>query len=177
MKQRLFTIFAMLLCSISMFAGGDPEEPELEVYTEFVEKTGTLTYYYDTKRLERTGVTEQYNPDASIFLDFYGYAEKVKTAVIDPSMKKAPLTSMEGMFYGIAGSLSNMTTIKGLKNLNTAIVTNMNRMFYYCSALTSLNLSSFNTKNVTDMSEMFYYCTIDFTQPQFFQHRECDRYA
>ena len=159
MKQRLFTIFATLLCCMSMFAGGDPEEPELEVYTEFVGETGTLTYYYDTKRLERSGVTEQYNPDASIFLDFYGYAEKVKKAVIDPSMKKAPLTSMEGMFYGIGGSLSNMTTIKGLKNLNTTNVTNMSFMFKECSELTSLDLSSFNTENVTDMHDMFYCCS------------------
>ena len=31
----------------------------------------------------------------------------------------------------------------------------MNRMFYYCSSLTSLNLSNFNTNNVTNMSDMF----------------------
>ena len=32
-------------------------------------------------------------------------------------------------------------------------------MFYYCSSLTSLNLSNFNTINVTDMSRMFSLCS------------------
>ena len=31
-------------------------------------------------------------------------------------------------------------------------------MFYYCSGLTSLDLSNFNTANVTDMYAMFYAC-------------------
>ena len=32
-------------------------------------------------------------------------------------------------------------------------------MFYYCSSLTSLNLSNFNTNNVIDMSYMFCDCS------------------
>ena len=32
-------------------------------------------------------------------------------------------------------------------------------MFYYCSALKSLNLSTFNTNKVEDMSNMFSYCS------------------
>jgi surface protein len=32
-------------------------------------------------------------------------------------------------------------------------------MFYYCSSLTSLNLSNFNTDNVKDMSFMFSNCS------------------
>jgi surface protein len=32
-------------------------------------------------------------------------------------------------------------------------------MFYYCSSLTSLNLSNFNTNNFQDMNNMFYYCS------------------
>ena len=68
---------------------------EKQVYTEFDEATGTLTYYYDDKKASRTGVTEVYdpvnNPDA---VRFTGYYKKVLKAVIDPSMKDAPLTSM-----------------------------------------------------------------------------------
>ena len=44
MKQKLFTLFAMLICSISMYAGGTKV-----VYTVFDEDTGTLTYRYDSK--------------------------------------------------------------------------------------------------------------------------------
>ena len=48
----------------------------------------------------------------------------------------------------------------------TSVVTNgdlvlqgsLRCMFYYCSSLTSLDVSGFDTSNVTDMYEMFYYC-------------------
>ena len=137
-----------------------------EVYTEFDEATGTLTYYYDNKRDERKGVTEVYNPiktpDA---LRFNDYNHKIFKAVIDPSMKNAPLTSTNGMFYGGTNTepfsvktLYNMTTIEGLGNLNTAIMTDMQSMFFSCSALTMLDLSSFNTSKVTSMNGMFLGC-------------------
>ena len=37
-------------------------------------------------------------------------------------------------------------------------VTDMNYLFYYCSKLTTIDLSSFNTSNVTNMSYMFNSC-------------------
>ena len=81
--------------------------------------------------------------------------------------------------------MTNLTTITGLANLdmtnstllqkifyqcssltsldihtwNTSNVTNMSEMFYGCSSLTSLNLGNFNTSNVTNMFEMFYNCS------------------
>ena len=139
-----------------------------EVYTEFVEETGTLTYYYDGKKDSRTGVTEVYDPinypDAVRFADYY---YKVTKAVIDPSMKDAGLTSMRKMFYGGFNpetfemcTLDYMATIEGLENLNTSIVTDMSLMFNGCQSLTSLNLNSFNTSNVTTMKEMFSGCLI-----------------
>ena len=142
------------------------EEADPEVYTEFVAETGTLTYYYDNKREKRTGVTELYdpvgNPDA---VRFTGYYNKIQKAVIDPSMKDAPLTSTVGMFYGGMNTesfriqtLYKMTAIEGLENLNTALVTDMNSMFFSCSGLTMLDLSSFNTANVTNMNGMFLGC-------------------
>lgn len=39
------------------------------------------------------------------------------------------------------------------------LVTNMNRMFWNCIYLTTLDLSNFDTSNVIDMSYMFYGCT------------------
>ena len=144
----------------------DDPNPKPEVYTEFVESTGTLTYFYDELRSERTGVTEVYdpvnNPDAARFT---GYYKKVLKAVIDPSMKQAPLTSMYSMFFGGINSetyafqtLSNMTEIKGLENLNTANVTRMDWMFEACNSLQTIDVSSFDISKVTKMDYMFGDC-------------------
>ena len=136
-----------------------------EVYTEFVESTGTLTYYYDRKRESRTGITELYLPKHSYPVRFKGYSDKVRKAVIDPTMIKAPLTSMSRMFFGGVDEnnksydLSAMTSIKGLENLNTADVTDMQYMFLNCSSLVMLDLRSFNTQNVTNMYSMFNGCS------------------
>ena len=59
---------------------------------------------------------------------------------------------------GFFSNLSNITYINGIKYLDTSDVTDMSRMFYYCSNLKSLDLSSFNTSNVTTMSNMFNQC-------------------
>ena len=44
------------------------------------------------------------------------------------------------------------------KGSNTSKVTNMNDMFYFCTSLTSLDVSRFNTSNVTSMKSMFGGC-------------------
>ena len=139
---------------------------EKEVYTEFVEATGTLTYYYDMNMPSRSGVTEVYdpvnNPDA---VRFTGYYKKVLKAVIDPSMKDAPLTSMYSMFFGgihnetfAFQALSKMTEIKGMENLNTADVTRMDWMFEGCNALKTIDVNSFDISKVTEMDFMFGDC-------------------
>ena len=137
-----------------------------EVYTEFKESSGTLTYYYDENRTTRSGVTEQYDPVSHPnAVRFRGYNEDVKKAVIDASMSAAGLTSMRSLFCGEKDEdfgrwryLNEMTAIEGLEYLNTAIVTDMSNMFNGCKALESLNLSTFNTDKVTDMSGMFDSC-------------------
>ena len=127
-----------------------------EVYSEFAEETGTLTYYYDYDRISRSGVTDLYDPDYRINnAPSSSYSGKVLKAVIDPSMKETPMTSMENMFYGC----KMMTGIEGLENLNTDNVTDMSYMFSNCSKLKLLDLSSFNTSNVSRMEYMFYGCS------------------
>ena len=142
-----------------------PVRAKREVYTDFVAETGTLTYYYDDQMDSRQGTTELYNPGDPDAVRFTGYYKKVTKAVIDPSMKDAPLTSMRNMFYGgfhpetfVMQSLSNMTSIEGLENLNTSTVTDMNNMFGLCQSLTTLDLSSFNTSKVTTFNGMFQGC-------------------
>lgn len=46
-----------------------------------------------------------------------------------------------------------------LSGLDTSTVTNMGNMFYNCSSLVSLDLSPLKTSSVTNMSSMFAYCT------------------
>ncbi len=64
-------------------------------------------------------------------------------------------TSWAYLFY----EMSNCTSITGLENLDSTGVTSMERMFYQCSSLTSLDLSSFDTSSVTNMGFMFFYCS------------------
>ena len=131
-----------------------------KVYTVYDEATGTLTYYYDDKMDTRPGVNEPFIIGAS---RFEGYNDKVLVIEIDPSMKNANLTSMEGLFYGGTStgilSLYNATKIIGLENLNTSSVTDMSSMFFLCQSLKEVDLSSFNTSNVTTLSGLFFGCT------------------
>ena len=57
-------------------------------------------------------------------------------------------------FYGC----SNLTDIKNLRNLDTANVTDMERMFGLCASLTTLDVGGFDTSNVTNMECMFGNC-------------------
>ena len=75
--------------------------------------------------------------------------------VFDKSFSTYTPTSLYCFFEG----LTELETITGLEYLNTENVTNMGRMFYDCSKLTSLDVSKFNTANVTNMSYMFYICS------------------
>ena len=53
---------------------------------------------------------------------------------------------------------SSLTSLD-VTHFNTAKVTNMNSMFEGCSSLTSLDVTYFNTANVTGMNNMFYSCS------------------
>ena len=132
-----------------------------KIYTEFVESTNTLTYYYDDKMSSRKGITEIYDPNSN-HLRFTNYNEEIEIAVIDKSMKKAQLTSTRNMFFGgyINNALKKLTHIVGLSNLNTSHVTDMRYMFAMCMSLETIDLSEFNTANVTQMNGMFGECKL-----------------
>ena len=76
--------------------------------------------------------------------------------VFDESFSTYTPTSL----YRFFENLTKLETITGLEYLNTEKVTNMSRMFYNCSKLTSFDVSKFNTVNVTNMGRMFYNCQI-----------------
>ena len=165
--MKKFLLFAVsLLVAVSSMQGQD------RVYTSY-DNNGTLTYYYDA-RTDRT-ITEDYDPT-----NFNGrwttYHASIHTVVIDASMQNAPLTSMHHLFFGnsynqggnyVDAKLSNMTTIRGIDNLNTANVTDMTEMFKGCESLTTIytadqsqvNIIPFNTAKVEKMESMFEYCS------------------
>ena len=74
--------------------------------------------------------------------------------VFDKSFSTYTPTSLQNFF----AYLTKLETITGLEYLNTEKVTDMNSMFSYCSALTSLDVTKFNTGNVTNMNSMFSGC-------------------
>ena len=55
-------------------------------------------------------------------------------------------------------SCSSLTSLD-LTGLDTSAVTSMASMFFYCRGLTSLNLSGFDTSAVTNMASMFQACS------------------
>ena len=65
------------------------------------------------------------------------------------------------LFCYIGYNVADGTEVKieGLENLDTSNVTNMSRMFYACSKLTSIDVTKFDTSNVTNMSGMFSNCS------------------
>jgi len=127
-----------------------------EAYACYTSSNTTLTFYYDTQRSSRPGVTYDLNTgnnDTGWETD--GSNANVTKVVFDPSFADARPTTTFGWFYG----MGNLESITGMSYLNTSEVTNMAWMFANCTVLTSLDLSHFNTSKVTSMWAMFYRCT------------------
>lgn len=67
---------------------------------------------------------------------YYNWPTECKNAtrvVIEEGFKNCPLATCYKMFY----NFTDLKTIEGISNLNTASVTNMSCMFYNCSSLTT----------------------------------------
>ena len=129
-------------------------------YAVLSDNNTVLTFYYDNQKTIRNGMSVgpiaydkvNYKP----LSEWYGYSSSIKTVVFDDSFADChDITSTAYWFE----SFRNLEEIRGLSNLNTENVTDMKRMFIWCSNLTTLDLSNFNTTNVTDMSHMFQQCS------------------
>ena len=123
-------------------------------YTVMSEENTILTFYYDNQRMERGGqmLIMQGNMNTCNWGD---YVSDITTVVFDPSFASLKgLTRTASWFCGC----ENLTTISGLKYLNTAQVTDMSAMFSACCSLQSLDLSHFDTHEVTNMEYMFEAC-------------------
>ena len=117
-------------------------------YAVLSEDNTVLTFYYDDQKAAREGIDINNKYSSSP----YGSAT---VAVFDASFANYQPVSTTYWF----SKCSLLTSIKGIENLNTEKVTDMNYMFYGCSGLTSLDVSGFKTDNVTNMSRMFYECS------------------
>jgi surface protein len=134
--------------------------PAKEAYTAWDESQSTLTYYFDGYRDYKDGlITEGYDPSSSVER-FDGYNTKVKTVVLDESMKDYDKTSFKRLFSGGANHpLSALTKITDIEiHLVTDNIEDMSYMFCGCKSLASLNVVFFNTEKVTDMTRMFEDC-------------------
>ncbi len=114
----------------------------------------TLTFYCDGKNTSHTETTFSLN-EGDGEPAWYTSASTVTTVVFDESFAVAQPTSMFGWF----ATMTNLTTLTGLENLNTKSVTNMGLVLYGCSSLTTLDLSSFDTRSASSMGGMFWNCT------------------
>ena len=156
-----------------------------EIYTVYTAADHSLTYYFDGKRNGREGIVERYpyyepqiptksNNTAPTIVAiqtwrpeprFEGYAKDVTTIELHASMKNAKPHNLEHFFHGIAkdafgdNTLSNVTSIIGLNNLNTEDVYDMGSMFRGLASITSLDLRTLKTDKVRYMDYMFAGCS------------------
>ena len=135
-----------------------------EPYAVLSDNNTVLTFYYDENKEERNGMdvgpfTLTYDQERNREVINSGWDEQrdnITKVVFDDSF--ADCTSITSTAYWFYEFRKSLTTITGIRNLNTANVTDMSDMFYYCAKLESLDVSGFNTANVTSMRGLFMGC-------------------
>lgn len=149
--SRLVVIMAFLFAGGGAFAAVGP-------YVVFDSDAKTMTFKYgeqptidDVKCFTLNSKT--YVPNWS---DKDELKKNVTTVVFDKSFAAARPTTCRSWF----NNFSQLTEIKGIKNLNTSEVRYMSYMFAGCSKLKSVDLTYMNLQNVEDMDNMFYYCLV-----------------
>ena len=154
----LFALFSFLLATPL-----SAQAQTREAYVSQSEDETTLTFYYDALRATRTGTTwgiGETKKEGDIPVPAWAgtsQEEDTTTArvVFDASFRDFRPTTTAKWFY----DCNALKQIEGLEYLNTSEVKDMSRMFWGCSALTSLDLKHFNTQNVTNMECMFRRCS------------------
>ncbi len=131
-------------------------DPDPETYAVLSDDNTVLTFYYDNEKGDKEGALSVVPFNNLEMQSWYSSRENITSVVFNSSFANCDtLTSTAYWFYGC----KNLTSITGIENLKTDIVTKMNNMFSDCYSLTSLDVSNFNTENVTNMSAMFSGCS------------------
>ena len=163
------------------FAGYKFKENKNSDIKAFISDPQTITLVYSTSKTDNTweGVPFTFNngvlslgengktypidnsgnKERSYALDTrdISISQNIKGVNVD-EIKEIDLNAnikIKGSANGLFKNLKNLATIKGLSNLDTSQVTNMEQMFSNCPKLTALDLSSLNTDNVVSYSSMF----------------------
>ena len=130
-----------------------PSEPE--PYAVLSDNNTVLTFYYDDQKAARGGMDVGPFDDPN-YPSWFQQRESITSVVFDASFNNCKTITSTAYWFC---KLSSLTAITGLEYLNTGNVTNMRSMFYYCSGLTSLDVTHFDTGNVTNMYMMFSGCS------------------
>ena len=144
--KKLLLLAMSLICGLASMQ----KASAAELYGWLNTKTNGeiwLQICYDDNRASHNGSTAWWD-------DFNSSASQITAIIINESVAKARPTSGDNFFKGFYKA----EYIKGLSNLNTSEMVSMNDMFYYCAALTSLEIYRFNTEKVQSMSYMFGNC-------------------
>ena len=121
-------------------------------WVRFDAATGTLTFQCSSAKTDAD--TDYFLNEARDTPGWQTKSADIKTVVFKRNFRDARPTTCSLWF----GSCTNLTSIKGLENLNTSDVTRMDYMFYKCGQLRALDLSGFNTEKVKNMKDMFSNC-------------------
>ena len=172
MEERYRMTYYLRFCCAMFFALfgfllATPLSAQAQTREAYVSQSAdktTLTFYYDALRATRTGTTWGIEETKSVIFDgtFPGWAgtslevDTTTTRVVfDASFRDFRPTTTAKWFYDCKA----LKQIEGMEYLNTSEVKDMSKMFYGCSALTSIDLKHFNTQNVTNMKGMFRRCS------------------
>ena len=134
-----------------------------EAYAVFDSSDGSLTFFRDTPGLYTnnqvdgtktyyTGI-ETTNYASASDISWYSNRTSITSIVFEDEIR--PVST--ALWFNRMSN-SSFTSITNLDKLDTSNVTNMESMFFFCTNLTSLNVSHFDTSNVTNMSDMFDSC-------------------
>ena len=153
-----FALFSLMLLMLLLLPAGmvaQTEASSSKYIATYESSTQTLTFKeYAGETLPSNSAWVEDKMTVATINQNFGNSTIVHI-VFDKSFSTYTPTSL----YKFFANLTKLETITGLEYLNTEKVTDMNRMFYSCKSLTSLDVTHFNTANVTDMSYMFYSCS------------------
>lgn len=148
---RLVVIMAFLFAgAIGAFAAVGP-------YVVFDSDAKTMTFKYGEQ--PTIDNVKCFTLNSKTYVPNWSNKDEIKknvtTVVFDKSFASASPTTCRSWFNGF----SQLTEIKGIKNLNTSEVRYMSYMFAGCSKLKSVDLTYMYSPYVKDMSYMFCDCS------------------
>ncbi len=158
MRRRLLFVAAALLLAVNAAMA----QAAKTAYAVYCEEDETLYFLNSSETLSDGGdyngltITKAWPVDLTKKFEHEWFERNTsyRRVVFDTSFKEVKPTNFSFWF---AGS-EYLSSVEGLKNLNTSEADEMQGMFEGCKKLTELDLSSFNTKWVTTMYAMFRDC-------------------